>query len=199
MSGTAVALAVASMVSSLNAAQHDIEQFAMQANQTVTQSVEETKSNFDEQMGRINKRINEITKPPAAPMLPPAQPYQAPAATQEVEYEEVNDEGQEVTNQADMGNLAQFMNSDGSLIPGTSWYNLASCESGHNPSVVSSNGLYSGLFQFSEPTWRAVGGAQYAPTAGQATPAQQLEMAIKLQQQSGWGQWPACSAKYGLR
>lgn len=199
MSGAAVAIAVASMVSSLNAAQQDIEQFAAQANQTVTQQVEAARSDFDEQMGRINKKLSEITQPPSAPVLPPAQPYQAPDDPVVDESEESVEEGQVVENQADMGNLAQFMNPDGSLIPGTSWYKLASCESGHNPSVVSANGLYSGLFQFSEPTWRAVGGAQYAPTAGQATPAQQLEMAIKLQQQSGWGQWPACSAKYGLR
>ena len=75
------------------------------------------------------------------------------------------------------------------------WGALARCESGGNPTIVSSNGLYYGLYQFSLPTWRAVGGAGL-PT--EASPAEQTRRAQILQARSGWGQWPACAAKLGL-
>ncbi|PXA75944.1 resuscitation-promoting factor [Auritidibacter sp. NML120636] len=78
------------------------------------------------------------------------------------------------------------------------WAKLAQCESGGNWSTNSGNGYYGGL-QFSGPTWKAMGGTKYAPTADKATPAQQIEIASKLQRQSGWGQWPACSRSLGLR
>lgn len=76
------------------------------------------------------------------------------------------------------------------------WSQLAACESGGNPSIVSSNGLYHGLYQFSVGTWQAMGGSGLP---SQASAGEQLKRAKKLQAQSGWGQWPACSAKLGLR
>lgn len=76
------------------------------------------------------------------------------------------------------------------------WAQLAQCESGGNPSAVSPNGLYHGLYQFSVETWQAVGGSGLP---SQASPAEQTERAQMLQSRSGWGQWPACSAQLGLR
>ncbi|MHA3946985.1 transglycosylase family protein [Cellulomonas bogoriensis] len=76
------------------------------------------------------------------------------------------------------------------------WAQLARCESGGNPSIVSSNGLYHGLYQFRVDTWRSVGGSGLP---SEATPAEQTERAKILQARSGWGQWPACSSKLGLR
>ncbi|PYG00914.1 Uncharacterized conserved protein YabE, contains G5 and tandem DUF348 domains [Georgenia satyanarayanai] len=76
------------------------------------------------------------------------------------------------------------------------WASLAQCESGGNPSIVSSNGLYHGLYQFSVGTWQSVGGSGLP---SQASPAEQTKRAQMLQARSGWGQWPACSAKLGLR
>ena len=75
------------------------------------------------------------------------------------------------------------------------WGALARCESGGNPTIVSSNGLYYGLYQFALSTWRGVGGVGL-PT--EATPAEQTMRAQMLQARSGWGQWPACAAKLGL-
>lgn len=75
------------------------------------------------------------------------------------------------------------------------WTALAQCESGGNPSAVSASGRYYGLFQFSLPTWQAVGGSGL-PT--EASPEEQLLRAQSLQARSGWGQWPACAAKLGL-
>ena len=75
------------------------------------------------------------------------------------------------------------------------WGALARCESGGNPTIVSRNGLYYGLYQFSLPTWRAVGGVGLP---SEATPEEQTMRAQLLQARSGWGQWPACAAKLGL-
>lgn len=79
------------------------------------------------------------------------------------------------------------------------WDALAQCESGGNPTITDPSGTYSGLYQFDQQTWQAYGGGQYASTAGQASPEQQLEIAQKLQASRGsWGSWPACSQKLGL-
>ena len=50
--------------------------------------------------------------------------------------------------------------------------------------------------QFSLGTWRAYGGSGYPH---QNSKAQQIAIAKKLQAAAGWGQWPACSRKLGLR
>ncbi|MCU1432656.1 MAG: hypothetical protein JWP95_1761 [Actinotalea sp.] len=84
----------------------------------------------------------------------------------------------------------------GAVVTGDVWGALAQCESGGNPSIVSSNGLYHGLYQFSVGTWRSVGGSGLP---SEASPAEQTQRAQALQARSGWGQWPHCSSKLGLR
>ena len=85
--------------------------------------------------------------------------------------------------------------SGGGSVPDGVWGALAQCESGGNPSIVSSNGLYYGLYQFSLPTWRSVGGSGLP---SEASVAEQTQRAQALQARSGWGQWPACARKLGL-
>lgn len=85
--------------------------------------------------------------------------------------------------------------SGGGSAPSGVWAALAKCESGGNPKAVNPAGYY-GLYQFTPQTWRAMGGSGL-PT--DASAAVQTAMAKKLQARSGWGQWPACSAKLGLR
>ena len=80
----------------------------------------------------------------------------------------------------------------------STWAALAKCESGGNWSINTGNGYYGGL-QFSASSWRAVGGTKYAPLPHQATPAEQVAAAEKLRASGGWGHWPACSSKLGLR
>ncbi|PRY15280.1 resuscitation-promoting factor [Kineococcus rhizosphaerae] len=75
---------------------------------------------------------------------------------------------------------------------GLNWGALAQCESGGNPSIVSSNGKYHGLYQFSPQTWRAVGGSGLP---SQASAAEQTYRAKLLYQRSGAGQWPVCGKK----
>lgn len=77
------------------------------------------------------------------------------------------------------------------------WYRLFGCETGgtYNAAINTGNGYY-GAFQFSLGTWQSVGGTGYPH---QFSYEVQKQFAIKLQSRSGWGQWPACSRKLGLR
>lgn len=77
---------------------------------------------------------------------------------------------------------------------GSVWSRLATCESSGDWSADTGNGFYGGL-QFTLESWRAVGGIGYP---NQASPAEQIALAEKLQTMQGWGAWPACSAKLGL-
>ncbi|WP_277050125.1 resuscitation-promoting factor [Ruania albidiflava] len=74
------------------------------------------------------------------------------------------------------------------------WAELAECESGGDPTTNTGNGYY-GLYQFSLPTWQAMGGSGLP---SEASAAEQTQRAQALQAQSGWGQWPACAAQLGL-
>lgn len=75
------------------------------------------------------------------------------------------------------------------------WDRLARCESGGNWSINTGNGYYGGL-QFSLSSWRAVGGSGLP---SQASKAEQIARAQMLQARQGWGAWPACTAKLGIR
>lgn len=78
---------------------------------------------------------------------------------------------------------------------GSVWDSLAKCESGGNWSINTGNGYYGGL-QFSAATWRAVGGTGLPH---QHSREEQIKRAEMLLARSGWGQWPACTKKLGLR
>nr|WP_269449851.1 resuscitation-promoting factor [Auraticoccus cholistanensis] len=75
------------------------------------------------------------------------------------------------------------------------WDRLAQCESGGNWSINTGNGYYGGV-QFSAQTWKAYGGKGLPH---ENSKAEQIRIAKKLQAAAGWGQWPHCSAKLGLR
>ncbi|MDU5427440.1 resuscitation-promoting factor [Actinomyces urogenitalis] len=78
---------------------------------------------------------------------------------------------------------------------GDVWAALAQCESGGNPATNTGNGYY-GMYQFSLSTWQALGGAGLP---SEASAEAQTAMAQKLQARSGWGQWPGCNSRLGLR
>jgi resuscitation-promoting factor RpfB len=91
---------------------------------------------------------------------------------------------------------ATRQSSSGSSTPsGSVWDKLAECESGGNWSINTGNGYYGGL-QFSLSTWRAYGGSGMPHEASRE---EQIAIAKKLQADAGWGSWPACSSKLGLR
>jgi resuscitation-promoting factor RpfA len=77
------------------------------------------------------------------------------------------------------------------------WNRLAQCESGGDWHIDTGNGYYGGV-QFSDSTWDAYGGEQFASTADEATREQQIRIAEKVLAGQGWGAWPACSSELGL-
>lgn len=83
--------------------------------------------------------------------------------------------------------------SDGSI-----WDALASCEAGGNWAINTGNGFYGGV-QFDQNTWERNGGLQYAPRADLATREEQIAIAQVTQQRQGWGAWPVCSGRAGVR
>ncbi|MGN6558819.1 MAG: transglycosylase family protein [Solirubrobacterales bacterium] len=66
---------------------------------------------------------------------------------------------------------------------------IASCESGGDPTAVSSDGTYRGLYQFDYGTWESVGGSG-DPAA--ASVAEQNYRAALLYAESGSSPWPVC-------
>ena len=80
----------------------------------------------------------------------------------------------------------------------STWDALAQCEATGNWAINTGNGFYGGL-QFTQQTWAGFGGTQYAPRADLATREQQIAIAEKVQAAQGWGAWPACTSKLGLR
>jgi hypothetical protein len=66
---------------------------------------------------------------------------------------------------------------------------IASCESGGDPTAVSSDGTYRGMYQFDFGTWESVGG-EGDPAAASA--AEQSYRAALLYSRSGSSPWPVC-------
>jgi hypothetical protein len=66
---------------------------------------------------------------------------------------------------------------------------IAACESGGDPTIVSSDGSYRGKYQFDYGTWESVGGSG-DPAA--ASEAEQDYRAALLYAQSGSSPWPVC-------
>lgn len=78
---------------------------------------------------------------------------------------------------------------------GEVWDKLAQCESGGNWQIDTGNGYQGGL-QFHPGTWAAHGGSG---SAANASREEQIAVAKRVQSSQGWGAWPACAAKLGLR
>jgi hypothetical protein len=75
--------------------------------------------------------------------------------------------------------------------PDNEWDRVASCESGGNWGINTGNGYHGGL-QFSQGTWAAHGGGEYATSANQATRDQQIAVAERVLATQGRGAWPVC-------
>ncbi|MEZ5210817.1 MULTISPECIES: resuscitation-promoting factor [unclassified Gordonia (in: high G+C Gram-positive bacteria)] len=78
------------------------------------------------------------------------------------------------------------------------WDAIAQCESTGNWAINTGNGFYGGI-QFTQGTWDSFGGQEYAPRADLATREEQIAIAKKVQAAQGWGAWPLCTSRLGLR
>ncbi|MFJ2443775.1 MULTISPECIES: peptidoglycan DD-metalloendopeptidase family protein [unclassified Streptomyces] len=77
------------------------------------------------------------------------------------------------------------------------WEKVAACESTNDWNINTRNGYFGGL-QFTQSTWEAYGGRNYAARADLATKDQQIAVAEKVLKGQGPGAWPACSVRAGL-
>ncbi|MFF9344428.1 MULTISPECIES: transglycosylase family protein [unclassified Streptomyces] len=77
------------------------------------------------------------------------------------------------------------------------WEKVASCESSSNWHINTGNGYFGGL-QFSQSTWEAYGGREFAPRADLASKDQQIAVAERVLKGQGPGAWPACGSRAGL-
>ncbi|MEU9608605.1 transglycosylase family protein [Streptomyces sp. NPDC048057] len=77
------------------------------------------------------------------------------------------------------------------------WDRVAECESAGQWSANTGNGYFGGL-QFSQETWDAFGGAQYAERADLASRSQQIAVAEKVLAAQGPLAWSSCGANAGL-
>ncbi|GHG09656.1 transglycosylase family protein [Streptomyces hydrogenans] len=80
----------------------------------------------------------------------------------------------------------------------TEWDTVAQCESSGNWSINTGNGFYGGL-QFTQSTWEAYGGLEFADRADHATKTQQITVAERVLWKGhngtapqGKGAWPTC-------
>jgi hypothetical protein len=82
---------------------------------------------------------------------------------------------------------------------GSVWDSLAQCETGGNWSHPTVSGGFSGGLMFYSGTWNANGGQEFASSASGASREEQIVVAERILSNSGWGAWPGCSRKLGLR
>lgn len=79
-------------------------------------------------------------------------------------------------------------------VAGDIYDQLASCESGMDPTTNTGNGYY-GAFQFLPSTWNSLGLSGLPTDHSYDT---QKQAAIALIARSGWGQFPGCAAQLGV-
>ncbi|MGW6454712.1 transglycosylase family protein [Streptomyces sp. NPDC055078] len=84
-----------------------------------------------------------------------------------------------------------------SAVEGSAWDRVAECESGGLWSADTGNGYYGGL-QFSQETWEAFGGTQFASRADLASRSQQISVAEKVLAAQGTQPWASCAGIAGL-
>jgi resuscitation-promoting factor RpfA len=88
--------------------------------------------------------------------------------------------------------------SSGDAATTRTWERLAHCESGGRWHINTGNGYFGGL-QISPSTWRGYGGGKFARLPHGASKGEQIRIAEKIKRGQGWGAWPSCSSRIGLR
>lgn len=81
---------------------------------------------------------------------------------------------------------------------GETWDALSRCEAGGNWAINTGNGFYGGV-QFDQNTWERNGGLRYAQRADLASREEQIAIAEVTRARQGWGAWPTCSGRLGVR
>jgi hypothetical protein len=87
------------------------------------------------------------------------------------------------------GSTVRSQGGSSTAAPSTTLARIAECESGGDPTAVSSSGRYRGKYQFSKATWRELGGTGDPAAAPEAA---QDRIAAKLFAARGTAPWPVC-------
>lgn len=88
---------------------------------------------------------------------------------------------------------------DGEVVPGTARWHVGATDPEKDERPSWSSGIYDGGLQFHPTTWDAYRDADMPAVAGDATREQQIEVGERVQASQGWGAWPDCSDRLGLR
>ena len=85
-----------------------------------------------------------------------------------------------------------------------SWNRLAECEAGGRWGLVTSGNGYYFVFQFTRATWNAYRGSYprvryYLRRATAPSKYRLKRVAHRVQHAHGWGAWPYCASKLGMR
>lgn len=133
-----------------------------------------------------------VEETPAAPVQ--EQTYEEPAQTENTDtsYSNQSEEPAQTAPVQQPAPQTQNVSTSSNSNSGLNWGALAACESGGNASVVSSNGLYHGLYQFDAQTWQSMGGSG---VASDASAAEQTQRAQQLYDSRGSQPWPVCGAR----
>lgn len=87
--------------------------------------------------------------------------------------------------------------------PHETWDRLAECEShgewDYGPHSTWGSRIYEGGLQFHPTTWDAYRYQGFPDAAYKASRLQQIAVAEAVLADQGWGAWPSCSRKLGLR
>lgn len=89
------------------------------------------------------------------------------------------------------------MTGEAQAAEGPDWAPIIKCESGGDPRAKNPLSTASGLFQFINGTWAAYGGLKYAPTARQATAAEQRIIANRAYADAGYTPWNSSKGCWG--
>ncbi|HEX5610884.1 MAG TPA: transglycosylase family protein [Solirubrobacterales bacterium] len=130
--------------------------------------------------------------PAIGPAQPALAPLQAPALSFQRTIEAVQAQIR-ADHRADLRRQAREEREAFESLPGgvslSTLESIASCESGGDPTVVSSDGSYRGKYQFDYGTWESVGGS------GDPAAASEIEQdyrAALLYSRAGSSPWPIC-------
>ncbi|WP_081238519.1 transglycosylase family protein [Streptomyces viridosporus] len=87
-----------------------------------------------------------------------------------------------------LGTPAQAVAAPSTVSGRPDWDAIAACESDGNWQANTGNGHYGGL-QFTQSSWVAAGGLEYAPRADLATREEQIAVAERLARLQGMSAW----------
>lgn len=111
---------------------------------------------------------------------------------------EVIEVGTKVEVEPEIQNVEEA-NTNPTTSTGSTWDELAQCETGGNWSSNTGNGYYGGL-QMNINAWNSIapGLGITAERPDLASKSEQIAVAQVMQSGGGWGQWPTCSSELGL-